>query len=182
MTTLAEKILALHRALDEADLPHAFGGALALAWCTRRPRGTSDIDLNVFVPTSAVPQVLEALPAEVTYTRQDVRRLEREGQARLRWDRTPIDLFLNVSTFHDEAMTRVSLEPFNSETIPFLACDDLAVFKAFLDRRRDWADLEEMLLAGSLDVDGVAATLAKHLGADDERIGKLRGLEAEAER
>jgi len=32
-------------ALDDADVPHAFGGALALAWCTQRARGTIDIDL-----------------------------------------------------------------------------------------------------------------------------------------
>jgi hypothetical protein len=30
--SLADKIVAVHRALDAADLPHAFGGALALAW------------------------------------------------------------------------------------------------------------------------------------------------------
>ena len=30
MTGIPEKILAIHAALDAADLPHAFGGALAL--------------------------------------------------------------------------------------------------------------------------------------------------------
>ncbi len=45
--TVVERILALHAALDAASVPHAFGGALALAWCTQRPRGT--VDVNVFV-------------------------------------------------------------------------------------------------------------------------------------
>ena len=49
MSVLVDKILALHAALDDAEIPHAFGGALALAWCTERARGTIDIDLNVFV-------------------------------------------------------------------------------------------------------------------------------------
>ena len=49
MTGIPEKIVAIHQALDAADVPHAFGGALALAWCTERARGTIDIDLNVFV-------------------------------------------------------------------------------------------------------------------------------------
>ena len=43
MTTLPTKIVAIHKALASAKLPHAFGGALALAWCTERARGTIDI-------------------------------------------------------------------------------------------------------------------------------------------
>ncbi len=46
---LPEKIIAIHEHLAAAGLPHAFGGALALAWCTGRARGTIDIDVNVFV-------------------------------------------------------------------------------------------------------------------------------------
>lgn len=176
MTSLAEKVVALHRALDAATLPHAFGGALALAWCTRRPRGTSDIDLNVFVPTSSVRQVLDALPPLVERTRSDAARLRREGQARLRWDTTPVDIFLNTTPFHEAAMRRVALEPFGGEMVPFLACSDLAVFKAIFDRRRDWADIEDMLAARSVDVEAVAAVLTQHLGADDNRIATLRSM------
>ena len=40
MSQIPEKMLAIHRSLDGAHLPHAFGGALALAWCTERARGT----------------------------------------------------------------------------------------------------------------------------------------------
>ena len=43
-------------ALDDARIPHAFGGALALAWCTQRARGTIDIDVNVFVDRSRTAQ------------------------------------------------------------------------------------------------------------------------------
>src|SRR5204863_8643055 len=68
VTSLAEKVVSLHAALEAGALPHAFGGALALAWCTRQPRGTSDIDVNVFVPTSAVKLVLGALPPGITRT------------------------------------------------------------------------------------------------------------------
>jgi hypothetical protein len=176
VTSLAEKVIALHRALDAAALPHAFGGALALAWCTRQPRGTSDIDVNVFVPTSSVRPVLDALPPPVEKTRSDAARLRRDGQARLHWGTTPVDIFLNTTPFHEAAMLRAALEPFEGEMVPFLACSDLAVFKAFFDRRRDWADIEDMLAARSLDVDAVAAVLAQHLGADDNRIATLRSI------
>ena len=176
MTSLAEKVLALHDACDLAGLPHAFGGALALAWCTRQARGTSDIDLNVFVPTSSVAEVLEALPSAVKAGRRGALLLERDGQARLHWDTTPVDVFLNTSTFHEAAMSRTSLEPFAGRMVPFLACDDLAVFKAFFDRRRDWADIEDMLVAGTIDVEVAVAVLVEHLGGDDHRVDKLRSM------
>ena len=54
-TSLADKIVAIHQALDAAQLPHAFGGALALAWCTQRARGTIDIDVNGDLRVPRVP-------------------------------------------------------------------------------------------------------------------------------
>jgi hypothetical protein len=179
VTSLAGKVVTLHAALDVAGLPHAFGGALALAWCTRQPRATSDIDVNVFAPPSAVAHVLDALPPAVSWTPRKAQQLRRDGQARLRWETTPIDIFLSTTPFHEAAMHRSSLEPFAGEMIPFLACVDLAVFKAFFDRRRDWADIEDMLVARSLDVDAVVAVLADYLEPDDGRIEKLRMIERE---
>ena len=52
VTTLPAKIIAIHEALAAADVAHAFGGALALAWCTERARGTIDIDVNIFADVS----------------------------------------------------------------------------------------------------------------------------------
>jgi hypothetical protein len=45
---LPEKIVAIERAHRRANIPPAFGGTLALAWCTQRARGTIDLDVNVF--------------------------------------------------------------------------------------------------------------------------------------
>jgi hypothetical protein len=155
---------------------HAFGGALALAWCTRRPRGTSDIDINIFAPPAQTRRVLRALPSKVQWADDDRDRLRRDGQVRLWWDTTPIDLFLSTTSFHRRASRRVRREPFRDETLPFLACDDLAVFKVFFDRSRDWADLEEMIAASSFDVGAVRATIADLLGADDARLTRLADL------
>jgi hypothetical protein len=47
---LVGKIVELHAQLTNQDIPHAFGGALALAWCTERARGTIDIDVNLLIP------------------------------------------------------------------------------------------------------------------------------------
>jgi len=174
--SLPDKIVALHRALEAAKVGHAFGGALALAWCTRRPRGTSDIDINIFAPPTQTRRVLRALPSEVQWVDDDRDRLRRDGQVRLWWDATPVDLFLSTTSFHRRASRRVRREPFRDETLPFLACDDLAVFKVFFDRSRDWADLEEMIVTRSFDVGAVRATIAELLGADDARLTRLANL------
>ena len=176
MSGIPDKIVALHRALDEIDAPHAFGGALALAWCTERARGTIDIDLNVFVDGSHAREVLAALPGGVRWTADDLERIERDGQARLWWDTTPVDVFLNTTEFHEQVAGRCRWERFADVDVPFLSCSDLAVFKAFFNRTRDWADLEAMAEVGTLDVDRVIGVLARYLGPDDERIARLLRL------
>ena len=176
MATLVDKIVEVHRSLDGAGLPHAFGGALALAWCTERARGTIDIDVNVFVGAERVDAVLEALPDGVAWRDDDVALLRRDGQARLWWGETPVDLFLDTTAFHHALGDRVRVESFAGTEVPFLGCSDLAVFKAFFDRTKDWADLEEMLAAGTLDVDRTLGVLVRYLGGDDHRVERLRAL------
>jgi hypothetical protein len=174
--SLADKIVAIHLALADARLPHAFGGALALAWCTQRARGTIDVDVNVFVPTERTHDLLAALPAEITASDDAVTQLEADGQTRLWWAHTPVDVFLDTTPFHADVGDRIHREPFAGHDVPFLACRDLAVFKAFFDRTRDWADLEEMQAAGTLDVEAVAGVLVHYLGPDDPRIARLLAL------
>jgi hypothetical protein len=176
LSELVRKIVKLHRALEKAKLPHAFGGALALAWCTERARGTIDIDVNVFVDAAQFRDVVAALPRGVVCGDAEVAALERDGQARLWWDRTPVDVFLDTTPYHRGAFARCREEHFGGAAIPFLSCRDIAVFKAFYNRTKDWADLEEMQAAGTLEIDKVAAVLAEYLGAEDDRIRKLVAL------
>ena len=173
---LADRMVAIHRSLEAGSIPHAFGGALALAWCTERARGTIDLDLNLFVPPERAGDVLAALPDGVRWTDADVRQIERDGQIRLWWDETPIDVFFSTTDYYDEVANRVRWEPFAGHEVPFLSCRDLAVFKAFFNRTRDWADLEDMTAAGTLDTDAVLGTLVRYLGADDDRVERLRSL------
>jgi len=173
---IPDKMKAIHRSLDAAGIAHAFGGALALAWCTQRARGTIDIDVNIFVGTERTREVLDALPDGIEWSEADARQIERDGQQRLWWDGTPVDVFLNTTDFHDRAAGRARWEEFDGETLPFLSCSDLAVFKAFFDRTKDWADLEEMQSAGTLDPDLVIGALVHYLGAGDRRIERLRSL------
>ncbi len=106
----------------------------------------------------------------------DLEILARDGQTRLWWDGTPVDVFLNTSDFHAQVANRSRWESFAGSDVPFLSCSDLAVFKAFFNRTRDWADLEEMAVAGTLDVDRVVGVLVRYLGPDDDRLGRLELL------
>jgi hypothetical protein len=173
---LAAKMLAVDDALIAAGIDHAFGGALALAWCTQQARGTIDLDVNLFVGPDRVGEVLSALPGGVVADDDDRRRLERDGQARLWWGTTPVDVFLNTTDFHEQVAGRIRWEPFAGAVLPFLACEDLAVFKAFFNRTKDWADLEAMRDAGTLDIPAVAGVLTTFLGSDDDRIARLLSL------
>jgi hypothetical protein len=176
------KIVALDATLTHHEVPHAFGGALALAWCTQQARGTIDIDLNIFSAASAARTVCAALPADVVWSDDDVAVLERDGQVRLRWDGVPVDIFLNTTDFHEQLASRIRFEEFGGRLVPFLSCTDLAVFKAFFNRSKDWVDLEEMLQLGSVDVDVVLGVLVNYLGGADERIERLRQLAREVAR
>ena len=49
--SLPEKVLLLEEGFAGRGIPHAFGGALALAYYAT-PRATVDIDVNVFVPVA----------------------------------------------------------------------------------------------------------------------------------
>lgn len=174
--TLPEKVLSLHRALRTAEISHAFGGALALAWCTQQARGTIDIALNIFVEADQAETALKALPEGVNWSKADLEEISREGQVRLWWESTPVDLFLNTMKLHDQMSRRVRWEQFIEESVPFLACQDLAVLKVFFNRTKDWADLEAMVEAGTVKIPQVTATIIEYIGSDGERVAKLASL------
>jgi hypothetical protein len=176
MTSLAEKIVAIERDLAAAELPHAFGGALALAFHVEEPRATRDIDVNVFVPASRTRDVLDALPAPIARDDRKADELQARGQVRLLWDENPVDVFLSTHPFHDEAAARVIDVPFAGITLPVLGATELVVFKAFFDRTKDWADIEAMLAADTVDGHRALGWLVDLLGADDERVDRFRRL------
>lgn len=182
MTALADKVVLLGAALASDGIPHAFGGALALAYCTNEARATSDVDINVFVDPGEAARVLAALPDGVRVTTADCKQAERDGQVRLYWDETPVDLFFSYHPFHDHAAGRCRKVPFGDATIPVLACTDLTVFKAFFARTRDWADIEAMAASGTIDDAEAVRWVTDLLGEDDEHTVRLaRALRATRE-
>jgi hypothetical protein len=142
---LIERLFALHDSLRVADVPHAFGGAIALAYCTNEPRGTRDLDVNIFVPAAEALDVLRHLPPEIEIDADAKQALLRDGQVRLWWLETPVDLFFNNLPFHEVVARGVVEVPLEGRTIPVLDGPSLIVFKAMFDRTKDWADIEEIV-------------------------------------
>lgn len=174
---LVEKVLQLHEALEEAGIGHAFGGALALALHVEQPRGTADIDVNIGVPTDRAIEVLRALPAEIRHTPAHLVAVERDGQVRLWWGRTPIDLFFPQHLLHQVVAGRTLTMPLGDGAVPVLSATDLTTFKALFNRTKDWADIEEMIAFAAPDVAEAIAWLEAIVGADDARPQRLRELQ-----
>jgi hypothetical protein len=177
VTELGDQLLAVHDGLDAAGIPHAIGGAIALGYCVLEPRGTRDVDVNVFVDPQRARDVFAAMPEGVELSGVQLEHAERDGQVRLRWGITPIDLFLSVLPFHDRVQAHIREVPFEGRTIPVLDCTGLAVFKAMFDRTRDWADMEAMVEARTIDFDETIHWIREMVG-DDERVEKLAALRA----
>jgi len=176
MSELVEKLFAVHDSLAKASIPHAFGGAVALAYCVEEPRGTRDLDVNIFVDAAKAERTLSHMPHAVRITERDIAKVKRDGQARLDWDGTPVDVFLNNVPLHEAVAESVVWVPLAGRDIPVLDCASLAIFKAFFDRTKDWADMEAIAQATPEDIDIAAATIADLVGPDDPAVGRLESL------
>src|SRR5688572_23463275 len=100
---LIDGIHALSSRLRECGIPHAFGGAIAYGFYGT-PRMTRDYDINVFLPESSAPAVLECLATiGVESNDESVRTIDRTGQVRLSWAGTMVDLFFAYAPFHEAA-------------------------------------------------------------------------------
>jgi hypothetical protein len=176
---LDEKVSALETVLRKAGLPHAFGGAIALAYYAT-PRGTHDVDVNLFVPASDFDRVLAALaPLRIDPPTPAMRRaLERDEQVRMFWDGTPLDLFFSYTALHAACEERRRRVAFGSEKITILSSEDLAIFKVLFDREKDWSDLRELLFAQGEGFDAKYALdwLDRVVGHDDPRLLRFREM------
>jgi hypothetical protein len=173
---LPERLVALHRSLADAAVRHAFGGAIALAYWTLDPRGTSDIDCNLFVPAAEPGPALEALPGAISRPPRLEETIARDGQVRLWWDETPVDLFFNYAPVHEQAARNSRVVTFRDTEIPILGPVELVTFKVMFDRTQDWADVEAVLRAGTVDLEAVRETLGTLLEPGDPRLARLDSL------
>lgn len=178
MTTLSlpDKVVAIHDALVEARIAHAFGGALALA-SYAEPRATIDVDVNVFLDAARHSEVVAVLGGLGVTGDVPIAQVERDGQCRLAWDANPIDLFYAYHELHAAMRKGARRAEIGGRQVPILAPEHLLTCKAIFNRPKDWLDVEQMLV-GVLDMDlaEVAGWLDLIVGADDPRAQRFADL------
>jgi hypothetical protein len=175
--SLSEKVLLIEEGFRRHRIPHAFGGAIALAYYAT-PRATIDIDVNAFVSVDRADEVLGLLMALGAEPLRDEERarLERDLQARLYWDATPVDLFFSYDSLHQSCFERRQRMPFgDGDSIHVLAAEDLLVFKTLFDREKDRRDVEELVYAMADELDAAYAKgwLERIVGDRDPRYRRL---------
>ncbi|HEX5593678.1 MAG TPA: hypothetical protein VFX35_10070 [Solirubrobacterales bacterium] len=114
---LPEKVSSVHEALAGAQMPHAFGGALAVGYYGE-PRATGDIDVNVFIRADEWPAVGALLAPLGIDIEIDGRELKRFSELRLDWGSTPIHLFFSCDALHEQMRRALRRVPFNERVVP----------------------------------------------------------------
>jgi len=176
---LDEQIVAIEQAFVEAGIPHAFGGAQALAYYGS-VRATHDIDVNVLVSPDEAERVLAVLGRLGARVDDESlhARIARDGQARVRWDGTPIDVFFAYDALHGSSLERRRRVDFYGDPIHILSGEDLILYKATFDREKDWEDIASMIYASSerFDFDYVRRFLDRIDGPEGHRRSRLEIL------
>lgn len=183
--TPAELAVEISRLLTDAGVRHAVGGALALGFHAN-PRGTSDVDVNVFVAADRPGAALDVLAGGGV-------ELDREGAARaiasrgdlfLKHRGCRLDLFFNSIPLHASASQRTRDVDLLGTQVPILSVEDLIVLKLLFNRHKDIVDIEAMVETSGdkLDVGYVRHWLVECVGEDDARIQTWKALLADAAR
>lgn len=176
-----ELIVAVHDHLEVAGISHAFGGALALGYVAE-PRGTVDIDVNVFVPPEQMDAIGQSLRA-VGFLAPAIG-ADAPPVAGIRFTHDtepfPLDVFPSLDERYAEVETRVVRHPFGraDDVLPFLSAEDLCVFKLAFNRPKDWVDLAAIAQARpDLDVELIEElVVALRSPTMYPRVARLRSL------
>lgn len=175
---LPDEIIVIHHALERDALPHAFGGAISLAFCGI-PRYTQDIDINIALKVDQHGPVLNALAS--LFPIADRARVEREilqnAQVRLRWGATPVDLFFSDIPFHESIAARAREVDYVGTRIRVISAEDLIICKAAYDRGKDWLDIENIFKVRGqyLDQGYLTRWLGEFFESEDERVRRIEG-------
>ena len=175
LDSAAELGFALAAELERHGVPYALGGALAYG-IHAVPRGTNDVDVNIFLkpdalaPAFASFRALEVAVDEAAATRDATK----EGAFILRHQGMRIDVFTPSIDFAWEALRTRVARSVEGKQVWFLSAEALAVFKMLLFRGKDVVDLERLVAtAGStMDLDYVRGHLVQMMGAEDPRVAR----------
>lgn len=174
--TLAMRLAAV---LDREEVPYAIGGALAFGlWGD--PRGTHDVDINLFIDHDALDGALDVLEsAGVELDRQAALEADRQGDVFIGWHSgLRVDLFTPSIPFSWEAMQKTVRVQSPLGEAAFLSAESIAVFKLMFFRPKDLLDVEKLIevQGESLDLAYIRDWIVKMMGEVDERTVALDKL------
>ena len=166
----AEEIAA---ALEAAGLPYAIGGSMAYGiWGD--PRGTNDVDVNIFVDATQFEATLDALErAGVRIDREVALQGMADGGQFMGWAGPwRVDVYTPSIDFSWEAGRTRRLAAFEGRHRWYLSAEAIAVFKLLYLRSKDRADLQRLLAVQGrrLDAPYVRRWIVDMMGEDDVRV------------
>jgi hypothetical protein len=159
--------------LESRGQEYAFGGALALGYWGV-PRGTIDVDLTLYMPAER--------PSECLWLLQDLGcefaasdaadSLREHGFCSVRFEGIRLDVFLPTTPFYEAARLRRRRLTLAGRPTMLWDAESLTVFKMMFFRRKDVADVEQMLRtqAGQFDRGWVRDNLVEIYGSRDPRL------------
>jgi hypothetical protein len=161
--------------LESRDVDYAIGGAIALGYWGV-PRGTVDVDLTLYLPTERPTDcvgLLQELGCALSAA-ETVESLREHGFCRTALAGTRLDVFLPIAPFYEAARLRRKRVDLARQPVMIWDAESLTVFKMMFFRRKDLADVEQILRtqAARFDRLWVREQLAAMYGLRDPRVAQ----------
>jgi len=152
---------------------YAVGGAIALGYWGA-PRGTIDVDLTLYLPPDHLYdciRLLHNIGCECSAA-EAVDSLRGHGFCRATFAAVRVDVFLPTTAFYEAARARRKRVQLANRPMMIWDAESLAVFKVMFFRRKDLADVEQVLRTqgGQFDRVWVRERLAEMYGPRDPRL------------
>jgi hypothetical protein len=152
---------------------YSLGGAIALGFWSI-PRGTIDVDLTLFVPPERPAEcvwLLQEIGCEVPAVEASAS-LREHGFCRVTFAGLDVDVFVPLVAFYEVAKARRTPVELGGTPVFVWDAESLVVFKMMFFRRKDLADVEQVLTAQGARFDRrwVGEQLLSMYGPRDPRL------------
>jgi hypothetical protein len=175
-STIAQQIA---HALDAASCPYAIGGAIALGFWSE-PRGTLDVDITLFVPSDQPTICIRLLQSIGCAVRSSdaAHSISEHGFCQVEFNGRRLDVFVPSIPFYEQARERRHQVLLGHQPIMIWDAETLCVFKMMFFRRKDIADVEQLLRVqgNALDRNWVLSRLIEIYGDRDPRVSQWNEL------
>jgi hypothetical protein len=155
------------------------GGAIALGYWGL-PRSTVDVDVTLYLPPERPSEcvwLLQDIGCEVAAAKA-IDSLRENGFCRVACGGLNVDVFLPIVPFYEAARARRKRVPLAGQSILIWDAETLTVFKMMFFRRKDLADVEQILRTqgAALDRAWVRERLSEMYGPLDPRLSEWDSL------